>query len=484
MAKILFISDNYLNESLGIMCLSAYLKTRSHQVDIALLSEYKRIGDLLRFIQGAACDIIGFSVMTPQVSAFRHVSKIIKETTHHKIIWGGPHCTLMSDEISEGGYVDIICIGEGEEPLLELMNRIDERKEFDDIANLRIKKKNGWVNNELCNLEPDLDRYPFPDRALYYDKYPFLRNFVLKRFVTMRGCPYDCFYCFAPNFKEIYKGKGELVRRHSAEYIIAEIKSVISRYPIKILHFSDDTFNADKDWVMNFLVSYKKNISLPFTCNISVVGIDEEMIGGMKDAGCSGVTFGLESGLEDIRFNVLNKKFKNVDFIETSRLLHKHKIRFVTSMLFCLPNENLENAVESIYFANSLKPWGVRASILKIFKNTKLAKSLLKNGSSEEVGEFTYKSKDLYKDHDKIKNMLWAANLLVKFPLLLPFAKKILSIPANCLSAPLILLSYWTDVIFHKIPLTQAFGYFWNSRKVFIKGVASEQEDVYRKIVP
>ena len=274
------------------------------------------------------------------------------------------------------------------------------------------------------------------------------------------------------------------MRRHSVEYVIAEIESVISKYPTKVLHFSDDTFNTNKDWVMNFLASYKENIALPFTCNITVVGIDEEMVKGLKAAGCSGVAFGLESGIESVRFKVLNKKFKNLDFIKTSRLLHRYKIKFIISMLFCLPNETIENVVESICFANLMKPWGIRASILKIFKGTKLAKVLLERGLCEAVGEFTYQPKDLHNNHSKIKNILWAGNLLIKFPMLLPFAKKILYFPAHCLAVPLIMLSYWTDVIYHKIPLVQALGYFWSARKVFIKGLASEQADIYRKIAP
>src|SRR3990167_11191185 len=118
MAKILFISDNFIDESLGIMYLSSYLKANKHEVHLSLLSEYKQIDELLKFIRDTNPDIVGCSVMTPQVDSFRLITKIIKEKTNHKIIWGGAHCMFMPEDVMKNKYVDIICIGEGEEAIL------------------------------------------------------------------------------------------------------------------------------------------------------------------------------------------------------------------------------------------------------------------------------------------------------------------------------------------------------------------------------
>lgn len=481
MARILFISDNFINESLGIMYLSSFLKANGHDVRLTLLSEHRKIDSLLNFIKNTSPDLIGFSVMTPQVNVFRHIAKIIKETTERTLIWGGSHCIFMPEEVVKNGYVDIICIGEGEESLLTLMNRIDAHKEFDDIPNLWIKKKDIWIKNDVGNLESNLDKYPFPDRELFYNKYPLLRNFALKRLITQRGCPYDCSYCFEPIFKEMYKGKGKFVRRHSVKYVINEIKMIISKYPTRVIHFSDDTFNLNKGWVMDFLPQYKKEICLPFTCNISILGIDEQMIQKLKESGCGGVVFGLESGIENNRFNLLNKKIPNKNYIEASKLLHKYKLKFMANMMFCLPNENLEDAIESVRFAQSLKPYGINASILKIYKGTKLAKFVVEKKLCEGVGEFTYKTKDIHNDYRSIKNMVWAGYLFNKFPWLLRFSKKILTLPPILfLFTPLELLSHWQYVIFYNIPLLQALKYFYHSRKVFIKGIASEQIDVMK----
>jgi radical SAM superfamily enzyme YgiQ (UPF0313 family) len=280
----------------------------------------------------------------------------------------------------------------------------------------------------------------------------------------------------------MYAGKGKLIRRHSIDYVLNEIKSIISRYPTKLIHFSDDTFNFGKDWVMKFSARYKKEINLPFTCNISVLGIDEEIIRGLKEAGCQGVIFGLEHGVENIRMNYLNKKIPNKNYLEAAKLLHKYKLRFMVNTMLCLPNESLEDAVESLRFASLLRPHGVRMGILKIYKGTKLAMFSVNNNLCDAVGEFTYRPKDVYNEYESIKNIQGLGNFFIKFPFLLPFAKKILSLPAARFFRPLNLLDDWRNGRFFHIPLFQSFQYFWQSRKVFIKGIGGEQKDVYKDI--
>ena len=479
MAKLLFISDSYLNESLGIMYLSAYLKANGHSVYLTLLSEHKKADGLISLVREVNPDLVGFSVMTPQVNIFRNISKLIKETTNYTVIWGGAHCITMPQEVIGKEAVDIVCTGEGEEPLLTLMNRLDTKNSYDDIDSLWVRKKEGWLRNDIGRLEADLDKYPFPDRALYYDKYPLLKNFPLKRLITQRGCPYNCAYCFEPTMKELYRGKGNLVRRHSAGYVIAEIKNITSRYRTRAIHFSDDTFNLNRVWLIDFLKKYKENVGLPFTCNISVLLIDEEMVSKFKDAGCKGLVFGLEHGVERIRMDVLNKKIKNKDYLETARLLRKYKLRFVVNTLFCVPDESLEDAIESVRFVQRLKPLGIKANILKIYKGTLLGKLIFERGQYEDTGEFTFRYKDPRNEHDFKKNMLWAGYLFIKFPILLNFSKGILCFPLSRFLMPLVLFSHWFDIKFFSIPLPQAFAYFWHSRSIFIRGIPSEQVDNY-----
>lgn len=483
MAKILFISDSFLDESLGLMYLSSYLKSKGHATELVLLSEYRHPDKLLKEIEDINPDIIGFSVMTPQVDAFRPVTKLVKEKTGRKIVWGGPHCIFMPENVAADDSVDVICIGEGEEALCKLMDRVGSGQDYSDIPGLWVRQGPGWKKNDIGYLEEDLDKYPYPDRELYYKKYPLLRNFGVKRLITQRGCPYDCSYCFEPMFRDLYKGKGKLVRRHSVEHVIGEARDIISRYPTGTIHFSDDTFNINKAWVIDFLARYRTEIKKPFTCNVTVLMLDDDVVRNLKESGCNGVVFGLECGIEETRMNLLNKKIPDKRYMEACELLKKHNLKFVTNMIFCLPNETVDSAIKSISFDVSLKPYGVKANILKIYKGTNLAQFLVDKNMCGAVGEFTYKPKDPNNEHESIKNMIWAGYLFLKFPILLKFARQILTGSFMKVFSPVVtLLSYWQDVKFFRIPLGQSLLYFWHSRKTFVEGVGKGQADHYSAI--
>lgn len=479
MAKILFVSDNLLNEGLGIMYLSSYVKMAGHKVELLLLADFKSIDQMITSIEEFAPDLVAFSVMTPQAEQFRSVSNIIKKKTGRTIAWGGPHCMFMAEDVMTYGCVDIICTGEGEEALFELMNRIEAGEDYEDVHSLCVKTDAGWVRNPLGKLADDLDKYPFPDRDLYYAKYPLLANFAVKRLITSRGCPYKCSYCFEPSFFKMYKGNSKVVRRHSPDYVIGEIKNILKKYPTRHIHFSDDIFNLNKRWLKEFGEKYRSNISQPFTCNIELTSIDEEIIKLLKDGGCRGGIFGLESGVENTRINILNKKITNARYIEATALLRKHKFKFMMNIMFCLPNESLDDAIESFRFANSLKSDGLRISILKMYKGTELAKFATANGLSEGVGEFTYKARDVHHEFDKILNVQWAAILFSRIPFLLRFARPILSQKWTGILKPLQAINHWEDIRFFHIPLWQAWQYFWESRDVFIGGMAQAQKDTY-----
>lgn len=484
MSKLLFIGDNMLSEGLGIMSLSAYLKASGHEVDLTLLADHPDSGSLADYVRRCRPDLIGFSVMTPQVEQFRPVTRDLAQTTGIPIVWGGAHCMFMSDQVTGYEGVSYICIGEGEESLLDLMNRIRDKAPAEDIAGLWARRADGgWAMNPVGMLEP-LDRYPSPDRQLYYDKYPLLAEMGVKRFITQRGCPYKCSYCFEPALSDMYDGKGKLVRRRPVADVIAEIKAVIARYPTRQIHFSDDTFNLNKKWVGEFCEAYGREIPLPFSCNISVQIIDEALVAKMKQAGCRGVVFGLETGVEETRFKILNKPIPDATYEETCRLLHKYGIMFMTNIMFALPNETLDHAIASIRFNRKLRPLGTKTCILKMYRGTKLADEAKAKGWAEAEGEFTFKARDVDGSHAHMENILWAGYLIVKVPGLARFARFLLTSRLARAIRPLILIQNIQDLIFFNITPWQALRYFWASRSAFMKGVASAQADTYAVPAP
>jgi len=406
----------------------------------------------------------------------------LKKRINAKIIWGGPHCTFMPAETSKISEIDFICVGEGEDALLTLMNHIDQKKDCFSIPNLWARRKNEWIKNEVGSLEENLDKFPFPDRELFFKKSGFFGGFFMKRFMTQRGCPFNCNYCFEPSFKELYKGKGKLVRRHSVQYVIDEIIDTIGRYPTRHIHFSDDSFNLNKNWVREFSPAYRKYVNLPFTCNVSAALVNEELIRNLKEAGCTGVFWGLESGVERIRTIILNKKVTNEQYLYAAHLLRKYNIRLTTYNMVCMPTESIKDAVETIRINKTLKVYNARTHVLKMYKGTKLASYAEENGLTEAEGEFTYKVKDKDNIHEGLKNLIWCSYFLIKIPFLVHFAEKIISSPITKYFKFLIIMNYWVEKNFYHIPVWQAIrGFFKFDPKLLIKGWTNEQKDSYSR---
>lgn len=477
MAKIIFIQDNFLNESIGVMCLSSYLKKNNHQTKLCVLSQYKNIKEVLDEINSFKPNLIGFSVMTPQADYYEYITEIIKPKVDSKIIWGGAHPTFMPDNVCSIRGVDFICIGEGEEALLELMNCIEKRSDYSNIPSLWVKNQEKWKRNDVGFLENDLDKYPFPDRDLLYSQSPLLQRFALKRFMIGRGCPYNCNYCFEPAFKKIYEQKGVFVRRHSTDYIMDEIEYVLKKYPdAKNIHFSDDSINLDKSWFYIFLEEYKKRVNIPFTCNIAVPLVNKEMIVRMKYSGCHGVIVGLETGVESYRLDTLNKKVKNEQYLTLAKLLKEQKIKLVTNNMFCLPNESIDDAIETLRFNKKLKIFGFRPFILKVYKGTNLAEYVVKNKLYSSESKYVYVPKDGHNHFKHMEHMLWLGYFLIKVPFLINIAGFLLTNRYVKFFKFFGIFSYWADIRLFKMPLIQSWKFFRFAPKIFYDGIAKKQK--------
>jgi len=303
MGRFLFIQDNGVNENLGIMSIAGVLKTHGHEVDLILLDEHPK--NYFDLIDQYNPDLIGFSFMTGNRRWAFTAAKKIKQHLNKPIIFGGVHPTLFPEDINLS-YVDYICVGEGEYPVLELINGIENGDDCSTIKNLWTKKNGFVIKNPLRDLIRDFDSLPLPYREIYY-KYKFIRDLPIKRFISGIGCPYRCTFCHNPIQMKMYKGKGKFVRKKSVDRIIKEVRYVKDRFILKRVHFSDDIFVLDKRWLMNFLEVYRKEIHLPFSCNIRIDQVNEEIVREMHESGCWGMAYGIESGSEQIRNELLKK---------------------------------------------------------------------------------------------------------------------------------------------------------------------------------
>ena len=466
--KILFIQNNGIQESIGLASISATLKKEGHETSLILASHTP---NLVEAVADFNPGVIAFSALTGVHQATLSLARLVKNKFPYvKTVVGGPHPTYSPDVIEED-CVDVICRGEGELAMLELVNKLEKREEITKIENLWVKDETGNVHQNPLRQVTTLDDLEFPDRELYY-KYHFIRDLPMKRFIASIGCPYPCTFCHEPVINKMYKGKGKYFRRKSPERIVEEIKYIKDRYPLKHVHFSDDLFfiRNNYDWLEEFSEIYSSEIGLPFNCNIRYDSIVERSANILKKAGCHGVAVGLESGSEYLREIVIKKRSKNDHMVEGAQLLLDRGVKMLTTNMIGLPGETLDQAFETVELNMKLKSDYTRANTFLLFPGLPLVDYAKREGFVDpnfDIDKHVAESLEINlitpfeREFRNLSALFW---IFVKFnPKWIPLFKKIVSWPDNLLFRVLGSANMIQELLFYRLSLLPAIKYFKNT---------------------
>lgn len=432
MAKLVFLQQG-VHEGLNVMVLSAVLKAAGHSVDLFIEGLEPDLDDsLLR----AAPDLACFSVISGNHPWVYEKARWIKSRFPKALtVLGGPHPTFFPESLDTEG-VDIICLGEGEGALRELADAYPDLDAIAKIPNLHVKVQDRRVRNEVRALVAPLDALPFPDREVYY-KYPLLRKMGRKTFLSSRGCPYNCSFCFNHQVQQLYRNKGTYIRRRSAQSLLAEIRDVRTRFGLKSVFFQDDIFILDRTWLADFLDRYHAEVRLPFTCLVRADLVDENVVRRLKQAGCVGVQFGIESGNERIRNQVLRKRLNDAQIIEAGRLFKRYRIPCKTYNIIGLPEEGVEEVLQTIRINARIKadlPW---VATLTPYPRTDIAAAMKASGlipehySVDDIPSSFFTGGKNRALPDAVANLHRLFFVAVKFPFLIPLIKRLIRLRPN-----------------------------------------------------
>ena len=153
MAKVVFFQQ-LAEEWLGVMYISAMLKSHGHECDIYVESLEK--ADITEKALVDTADIVCFSCLTSDYHWALEKANELKDRSGVMTVFGGTHITLNPEEAIQESGVDIICRGEGEYPMLELANAVDHHQDYSLINNLWVKKGSEIIRNEIRDLICDL----------------------------------------------------------------------------------------------------------------------------------------------------------------------------------------------------------------------------------------------------------------------------------------------------------------------------------------
>lgn len=458
----------------GVMSLAGYLKNKGIESDVLIANLGDDLSGALRDIRP---DLIGFSVLTTEHSWLAKTSRQIKGNFPDiPIVVGGIHAILYPKAVLQIPDVDYVCTGEGERTLAALCASIKNGGEgVKTIRGIGYRNGGGLKINEGELLLENLSNH-FDYREVYYKRYPVLKNDELKQFIASRGCPYKCTFCFNEQLMDAFKSKGKYVRMKEPEHFVEEIRRVKEDAVMKSIFFADDLFTMNKTWLRRFLPLYKEKIGTPFMCTTRANLMDEEIACMLKESGCHTVSFGIETGNERIRKEVLQKKITDEEIINCGNVLKKKGIRIQTSNMFCLPDETLDYAFDTVRININIKADFAFSTIFMPFPETSLAKYCIEKGYLHEGFSFGDLPKSFLthsilslKDKEKIENVQRCSYFLIRYPFLLgPIEKLIKNFNFNRLFYALLFIGTFLRYKEERqISFFNAVKFLWRFRKSF-----------------
>jgi anaerobic magnesium-protoporphyrin IX monomethyl ester cyclase len=376
--RVLFVEKQIDYEPLGLLTLASVLRQAGHQVRLAVATEENPMEVVRDWRPG----VVGYSVYTGSQTYYRDLNLRIKEAADVVSVFGGPHPTYFPEFVEEAG-VDGICIGEGEGAILDLVSAVEEGRPLTGLDNWWLKRDGHVERNPVRPAEDDLDRLPLPDRDLLFERDAFTRQSGIKHFITSRGCPYDCTYCFNHALAEIYRGKGRRLRQMSVDRIIEEVRGVQERYPLQFVVFLDDLFIVHVAWLRELAARFPREVGLPFFCNVRANLLTPEKVGLLKEAGCVSVGMGLETGNARFRNEILKRNLSDEQIVEASRLVREAGIQLLTTNMLGLPGASLDNDLETLALNHACKPAYANAFLYQPYPRTALGELAREGGYVE-----------------------------------------------------------------------------------------------------
>jgi len=396
--KTLFLApptEEMMFPSLGIAYLTSVLNKNGHEAELRDGAKETH-ENLIKETRKFNPDVVGLVMNTTNRFKVLNLAKEIKEKLGIKVMLGGPHPTLMTQQLLENyNYIDYIIRNEGEFSTLNLMNALEKNKDFKNIKGLSYKKGGEIINNPREAPIMNLDKLPFPDYQFFnlknYAKQPEhlkeFKDYHQGSVISSRGCPFRCTFCSASYFW------GHKIRFRSVQSMIDEIKYQHNNFGIKFIMFNDDNFTSDRQRAIKFCEAFKKeglHKEIMWQCRAEVNMMNHELISKMKEAGCDMIEFGIEDASEE-GLKAFQKSHTLQQVRDAFKLTNKLDVRTRAYFIIGGPHESKENIKVKKKFMLEIKPTIATTCILVAYPKT----GIYELGKSQGLFDDTIWLKDL-----------------------------------------------------------------------------------------
>jgi anaerobic magnesium-protoporphyrin IX monomethyl ester cyclase len=336
--------------NLGLCYLSAALKTTGYFCKIIDLNRGEiEDNEVVNIVRQFSPDMIGISIKTATANEGGRLANMLFEKFRGVVfVAGGPHITICAENyMKEFPVFDYGIMGEGEDSFVKLTKALADGASTDNIPGLVYRKNGNNFLNPWC--PPDnLDQLAWPDVDA-------IEGFDWRGFrypiVTSRGCPFDCIYCCVNKLTGSRKW-----RYRSAINVVDELEQVVRNKGIKLFEVWDDNFTLDikrAKEICHELIRRKLKLSWYCHNGIRADRIDKDLAFLMKQAGCTSVAFGIESGNPET-FNAIKKGEPLSAVVDSVKLVKSVGMKAVGYFIIGLPGDTLDKFVDTVRFQRSL----------------------------------------------------------------------------------------------------------------------------------
>ncbi|UCD90401.1 MAG: B12-binding domain-containing radical SAM protein [Desulfobacterales bacterium] len=336
---------------LGIASIASLLKKHHHTVSIIdAQAEDLDMSQVKQRIDRCDPDVVGVTSMTPTVHDDLNVIRLAKKYGAVTVL-GGPQASIMPVETMHHKDVDFVIQGEGEIPMLKLLQALIGRLEFKDVPGLVYRNENSQIKSSRPYIHPTLDDLPEPARELLpNDRYSSI--ITQGRLTTVcpgKGCPFKCGFCFK-------QPSDRVVRFRKPALVVDEIENAVNTFGIKEINFVSDTFTFNRSFITNVCeIILQRNINVSWVAPSRADCVDLNLLKLMKRAGCRSLRFGVESGSTKI-LKLMDKNIDKQQIIHAFRLAKAAKIETFAYIIIGYLHETEKTIQETFHFLAELKP--------------------------------------------------------------------------------------------------------------------------------
>lgn len=240
--------------------------------------------------------VLGISSTTETYLNGLKIAEIAKQVDPEiKVVMGGPHVSVLFQEVAQEKAVDVVVRGEGEFTMLELAGHLIRNEgSIGEIKGIAFERDGVVAVTPQRDFVCDVDSLPIPARELF--PLPMYQQ-PAQVLMSRGGCPFNCVFCSVNN---IWHGQR---RFRSTDNVIEEIRSISQDTGLGDIGFSDDTFTLNRSRVLDLCqkaVILRDEFSWAWSCTTRVDLVDPALLTAMRDAGCYRVTYGVETGAQEV----------------------------------------------------------------------------------------------------------------------------------------------------------------------------------------